>query len=382
MNATTTLLITPFCPLNCRYCNLAEDMNEQRKKENPEMSFEQMQKTVELFLDKYKMAETWTITMTGGEPFLRWNDIKKLITLYPQVTWDFNTSGYLLNDEILEWLSHYKIRWNLSVDGGEKVTNYLRPLRNGSLTAPSYFQKLKEIVPALTYFFPEVYCKVIISKRLVKELYKSWLELEQIGFKKMFLILDFTEREDTKRDSSQWTDEDFQMLQEQLNKIAEQLYIGMRHGFSRLEIIQFNEILNSLLNPHEIGPKHLICEVLDDRSLSAIFEDKPEAHLTTCYSSLKLTKEEFENVLNESFKDTQGKCPNDPSCPFFNHCALRTCVKDNIEIRHNAWAPEWSFCHLMKLCGNSAIYFLDLCNKHCPESKLYHFYLNERMGGM
>lgn len=30
----------------------------------------------------------------------------------------------------------------------------------------------------------------------------------------MFLILDFTEREDTKRDSSQWTDEDFQLLQE------------------------------------------------------------------------------------------------------------------------------------------------------------------------
>ena len=178
MNATTTLLITPFCPLNCRYCNLAEDMDEQRKKENPEMSFEQMQKTVELFLEKYKMAETWTITITGGEPFLRWNDIKKLITLYPQVTWDFNTSGYLLNDEILEWLSHYKIRWNLSVDGGEKVTNYLRPLRSGSLTAPSYFQRLKEIVPTLTYFFPEVYCKVIISKRLVKELYKSWLELE------------------------------------------------------------------------------------------------------------------------------------------------------------------------------------------------------------
>lgn len=139
MNATTTLLITPFCPLNCRYCNLADDMLDQQKKKEPEMSFEQMKETVDLFLDRYKNAETWTVTITGGEPFLRWNDIKKLISLYPQITWDFNTSGYLLTDEILEWLSHYRIRWNLSVDGGAKVTNYLRPLRNPSSTAPTYF---------------------------------------------------------------------------------------------------------------------------------------------------------------------------------------------------------------------------------------------------
>lgn len=196
----------------------------------------------------------------------------------------------------------------------------------------------------------------------------------------MFLILDFTEREDTKKDSSDWAEKDFQLLQEQLNKIAEQLYIGMKRGYSRLQIIQFDEILSSLLNPQEIGPKHLVCEVLDDRSLSAIFDNDPEAHLTTCYSALKMTKEEFENVLTQSFINTQGKCPNDPECSYFHHCALRTCVKDNIEIRQNAWAPEWSFCHLMKLCGNSAIYFLELCNKYCPESKLYHYYLNERMG--
>ena len=209
------------------------------------------------------------------------------------MTWDFNTSGYLLTEEMLEWLSNYKVRWNLSVDGGEKVTNYLRPLRNPNSTAPTYFQKLKEIVPALTYYFPQVYCKVIISRRLIKEFYNSWLELERIGFKKMFIILDFTEREDENHDTT-WTDDDFFELQKQLNKVAEQLYIGMRRGIQRLQIIQFDELLEGMLDPRPIGPYQLICEVLDDRTVASVFDEKSKKEPTKCYSGLGFVKKDFE----------------------------------------------------------------------------------------
>lgn len=375
MNATTTIIITPFCPLHCRYCNLEEDMNAQQKSANPELSYGQIENLVQKFLDNNANAESWTVTLTGGEPFLRWPDIKKLIEKFgDKVTWDFNTSGYLLTEEMLEWLSNYKVRWNLSVDGGEKVTNYLRPLRNPNSTAPTYFQKLKEIVPALTYYFPQVYCKVIISRRLIKEFYNSWLELERIGFKKMFIILDFTEREDENHDTT-WTDEDFFELQKQLNKVAEQLYIGMRRGIQRLQIIQFDELLEGMLDPRPIGPYQLICEVLDDRTVASVFDEKSKKEPTKCYSGLGFVKKDFEKQLQEDFDNANGKCVNDPDCPFFNACARRTCVRDNISIRGNAWAPEWAFCKLERLCGNAAVYFLDLCNKYCPDSKEYQRYL-------
>lgn len=373
MNATTTFLITPFCPLNCRYCNLAEDMDKASKKEDPNVSYEEMVKMTEEFLKDNQGAENYTITLTGGEPFLRWPDIKKLIEKFPEITWEFNTSGYLLNDEIIKFLSKFHIRWNLSVDGGEKVTNYLRPLRNSSSNAKSYFEKLKEIVPTLTYYFPNVYCKVIISKRLISELYNSWLELERLGFKRMFVILDFTEREDEKHGSI-WTDEDFIKLQEQFNKIAEQLYIRMKRGQSGLRIIQFDEVLAGLLNPQPIGPYNLLCDILQDRSINGIFQE--DDNFMTCYAALGCSKEAFENRLKNDFKEANEKCVNDPNCPYFNTCARRTCVRDNIVIRDNAWAPEWAFCKLEKICGNSAVYLLDLCNRLCPDAKEYHYYLS------
>lgn len=92
------------------------------------------------FIKENLQAESRTVTLTGGEPFVRWDIIKKLIEKHGKnCRFDFNTSGYLLTPEIIEWLSDYQITWNLSVDGGENVTNYLRPLRNPTKGAKTYW---------------------------------------------------------------------------------------------------------------------------------------------------------------------------------------------------------------------------------------------------
>lgn len=380
MKAATTLLITPFCPLKCRYCNLDDEINQALANGNTGMTYEEMEKRTQQFLDENPEADYYTMTITGGEPFVRWNDIKKLITKFgDKITFDFNTSGYLLTEEIIEWLSHYKITWNLSVDGGEKVTNYLRPLRNFNPNHKTYFQKLKEIAPTLLYYFPEVYCKIIISKRLIKELYNSYLELEQLGFRKMFLILDLKEREDEKHNGV-WNQEDFVLLQQELNRIADQIALGMKYGVQRMRIVQFDEIIYSLLNPTPVNPYNLACGVLDIRNISTMFDPKEKSSFGTCYDGLKLTKQEFEEALKGKLSESGGKCVNDPDCPFFGHCGVRTCVRDNLSIRGNPWKPELAFCMLMKVCGYAALNLLNRCNIECPDSCEFLSYLKNDIG--
>lgn len=379
MNATTTILITNKCPLNCRYCNLAETMEDSIKKGIHDPTYEEIDEIVYNFIEKYKNANSRKVTFSGGEPFLRWPDIKKIIEKYgDKCTFDFNTSGYPLTEEIIEWLSNYSVTFNLSVDGGEKVTNYLRPLRNPNSTAPTYWEKLKSIAPTLLYYFPTVYCKIIISKRLVKNFYHSYLELEQLGFKRMYIILDITERSNGEDKEDLWTDNDYLELSEQLAKIATQRAIGMKYGIERLEIIQMEEIIHSLLNPRPLSPYNLVCEILEGRSVNSMFAENV-SKADACYSSLGFTPEEFDRYLNKSLEECNGKCPNDNDCPFFIHCSMRTCPKDNIEIRGNPYKPEFAFCKMTKALGEAAVHFLNLCNKNCPESLHYRKYLGRRI---
>lgn len=374
MEATTTILMTNKCPLNCRYCNLAETMQDSINKGIKDPTFEELDEMITNFIKENLQAESRTVTLTGGEPFVRWDIIKKLIEKHGKnCRFDFNTSGYLLTPEIIEWLSDYQITWNLSVDGGESVTNYLRPLRNPTKGAKTYWQKLKEIVPTLLYTFPSVYCKIIIPKRLIKNFYESYLELEQIGFKKMYVILDLTER-DTPNQEGTWTQQDYDDLLEQFKLVAEQRYIGMKYGIERMEIIQMEEIIKSLLNQKEVTPFDLVCKILDGRSVSSMFAESIQ-EVAACYSSLGYTRDEFEKLLVKEYEKCDGKCPNNSNCPFFKHCSIRTCVKDNIEIRGNPYVPELAFCKITECLGNAALYFLNLCNTYCGDSEQYKFYL-------
>ena len=119
-----TIIFTEACPLNCRYCDLKNDSGFSK---SPPMTKEQIFSLVEEFdkEDNPEIIET-RLLFSGGEPFLYWDWIKEIIELYGQrFQYAFNTCGYLLTDEILEFLANYRTSLVLSVDGNEKLTNYL-----------------------------------------------------------------------------------------------------------------------------------------------------------------------------------------------------------------------------------------------------------------
>lgn len=379
-----TILVTDDCPLNCRYCNLRDEMDVSRAEKRPQPSTKDIIRIVQNLIDENPSAERYQITFSGGEPFMQWPKIRDTIIHFEDrkddITWDFNTSGYLLNDEIIRWLANYTVTWNLSVDGGRRVTNYMRPTRYGGTP---YFDRLKEVVPTLIYWFPQVYAKIIVSKRTIKELYHSYLELEQIGFRHMFLILDMTERDDLVHENI-WTEDDYEELTEQLRKIVNQRALGMARGIERMDILQMEEIIEGLMNPPEkITPFDLVCGVCASRALTSMLNVGGLDRSDECYQGIEefrnTSKEEFTQYLSDKLEECQGRCPKDPSCILFGNCAKRTCVKDNIEIRKHPYDSEEAFCMRTRCLGIVAIEFLELCNELCPNSKKYENYLRKKV---
>lgn len=118
---------------------------------------------VKSFLN-YTGAKQARINISGGEPLLQFNDIKKLITALPDNAYMISTSGYLLDNDKAKWLSQYNVFYILSVDGTKEVTRYLRPLEHGD---GNYFDGLKKNVPGILYYAPQTRAKLIVTKRLI-----------------------------------------------------------------------------------------------------------------------------------------------------------------------------------------------------------------------
>ena len=137
-----TILFTEDCPLNCRYCQLKLEADYLVYEGQ---SFEKILEKVKMYDEQDEKDGVGTqLTFTGGEPFLYWDWIKQIIEIYGQkFVYHFNTCGYCFTEEILEFLSHYNTHFTLSIDGGEQLTNYIRPVK-GTKYHTGYYKKIKE----------------------------------------------------------------------------------------------------------------------------------------------------------------------------------------------------------------------------------------------
>ena len=133
-----TIIFTEACPLDCRYCSFKKDDTFGTERDLTKEEF------FNLIADYDKQDDINTVNtrilFSGGEPLLKWDWIKEIIEKYQhRFSYSFNTSGYLFTEEILEFLSHYEVDFNLSVDGNEALTNYLRPVINTKYKKPKYY---------------------------------------------------------------------------------------------------------------------------------------------------------------------------------------------------------------------------------------------------
>lgn len=370
-----TILFTEDCPLDCRYCQLKYE-KEYGTCEN--QTYEEILNKIKIYdeQDKKDGVES-QLTFTGGEPFLYWDWIKKIIDIYgKRFIYHFNTSGYLFTEEILEFLSNYRVYFTLSIDGGEKLTNYIRPVK-GHPARVGYFKQIEKIAPVLTYYFPQTVCKLIINNRYVDLLHQTYLDMEKVGFKAATLILDFNSRPHTpleKQIQRLWDDNDTKILFEQLELITKEIIFGFIENKNRMHITNFNSIINFLLSGKNgtYSPDNLICKVFNGRTLETMHNSN-DRH---CFEGRFETLEDAKNGLIKEFNSLNGKCPLDETCPTFYYCANNNCPISSVIATGSYFGSDYLECILAKGSFNCAIKILTLCNEYCKDNKAYLNYIN------
>ena len=107
MTKTVTLFLTESCNLSCVYCY-------EHHKTNSFMSFEKACEIIDYELSQCDGYEDITFELFGGEPFLAFGTVKKIIdylkSKYSSIPYrvTLTTNGTLVHGEIQEWLIEHK----------------------------------------------------------------------------------------------------------------------------------------------------------------------------------------------------------------------------------------------------------------------------------
>lgn len=367
-----TILFTEACPLSCRYCFLKDDAGFGTK---PQISFDCIKATIADYdkQDNQELVDT-RLLFTGGEPFLFWNEIKEIIEHYGnRFQYAFNTSGYLFTEEMLEFLSHYKVNFVLSVDGGEKLTNYLRPV-NTNVYKVGYMRQLKKILPTLLYYFPQTPFRIIVNPRYVDLLYEQYLEAEQMGFKYFTFILDFECRPDSPKKGVIWTDEDTKVLQEQFDLIIQEILLGFHEGIKKPQVIEINKIVQFLLKQTPYDVNNLPCQVFVGRSNYTIQNPEDDSY---CMSLYYPDMEDAKKALYDAYQERNHQCLKDPNCPAFEYCAQSCCPQYCLAKNNQFFDFDDLECATNKIMYQLGLKFLSIANECCPDSQLFKQYINQ-----
>lgn len=117
------LKYTNHCNLRCSYCYAYKEDTF-----NKSLSYEDLEKAVELVCNSFE--DDITVVFHGGEPLLRFNDIKHdvnaLLKKFPRINFSIQTNATLVTDEIASFLKEYKFSIGTSLDGYNEHCNSLR----------------------------------------------------------------------------------------------------------------------------------------------------------------------------------------------------------------------------------------------------------------
>ena len=148
------LQVTQSCNLACAYCPYANTTNNrlQRNHSSRHMTYETAKKAVDFYLDHSCSNEKCVVSFYGGEPFLAFDLIRKIVDYVEKsavgkdIKLNLTTNGTLLNDEILIYLNEHSFDIMFSIDGGKKVHDKNRHTVDGKGSFDKAISSLKRAI--------------------------------------------------------------------------------------------------------------------------------------------------------------------------------------------------------------------------------------------
>lgn len=374
-----TILFTENCPLNCIYCNLK--CNESYGK-GTDIGLEAMIEQIDEFVKYHSPQVSSRVVLTGGEPLAFWDRIVTILETYGRLGLEFelNTSGFLLTEEKIKYLSKFRVSFNLSVDGDTKLTNYLRPLANNSYST-TYFEEFKKVIPTLLYYFPDTPWKSVITRHTIDQLYKQYLAAERHGFRNITFIPDIMEMQGIEREGC-WSLQDYDKLNQQFKMIGHEILIGFERGYMRPIPSEFYLAMYYGLNNGPADIYKISCGVLSERRLSTMYQ-ADDKYYKCLYRTEEDTYEEVAKRVQASYDEKEGKCPHNATCPWFKFCCMQGCIKDSFDVTGDYFTRSFDTCNLAKIVNQNAATILTYAQKHFPNSAPFQELVGKLLkGGM
>ena len=173
------LFVTDNCNLTCPYCFVKNKNNDRW------MSVKVAKRSVDFLLKESRSTHNVQITFMGGEPFLNFNLISKIIpfanskadVLGKKISYHVTTNGTLFDKNILLFMEKYKLRALVSVDGGEKNHNKTRK----TISEMGTFETVIGSIKLLKKIQPWAGVRMTVIPDSVDDLFKDVKELFGLG---------------------------------------------------------------------------------------------------------------------------------------------------------------------------------------------------------
>lgn len=160
-----TFEMTDACNMNCIYCCYGELYEGYDQRNNSDISFHKIRRTIDFLSDLYKSSNSKSdnqqlyISFYGGEPLLCMDVIKKTISYiemseivkFRDIRYNMTTNGVLLN-EYMDFLVDKGVELLVSIDGDEKGNAY-RINHAGKNMFMVVYENLKKIQIKYTDYF-------------------------------------------------------------------------------------------------------------------------------------------------------------------------------------------------------------------------------------
>lgn len=271
---TLRILLTTECNLSCKYCFIKEKLH---RYSYP--SIHSLRKAIDIF--SYLSIPHKNIDITGGEPFLYFNEIREISTYahrkIPNVYISITTNGTLINKRHISFIKNNNIDLKISIDGRKEshdLNRHFTHKRDFStykyiLKTIDMISKNKIRLKAIMVFGPDTFMNLYDNLQHLIE-----LGFDHIDFYPQIYVL--------------WQNSDLKILNNIFNQITE-LYVSCLEK----NILPFsNSLLFSFLN-NEGTFKQLNC--------NKIFVD-PKGNFYCCDKVLSLPQSRHINYSVGSIK--------------------------------------------------------------------------------
>jgi len=172
---TVVLTLTNNCNLKCKYC-----YEEHNDRKSAIMDFETAKEKITKYMEMDDGLDMVEIQFFGGEPFLAFPLIKKIVSWFHTKEWKkqhvffIPTNVTLLDDEIEKWLIENKkdVKMGFSLDGTKTAHN---------LGRDNSYDRVVKNIPFFKEHFPEQIVKMTIYEETLPYIAESVIDLEEKG---------------------------------------------------------------------------------------------------------------------------------------------------------------------------------------------------------